>query len=127
MSRPTKDQNPEIETLRRDNESLRAQLEEFRESHEVLCAVRHGEVDALVVSSPEGDRIFTLESAEQPYRLLIEQMQEAAVTLGPEGTIQYANRALAQMLQWPLEQVIGSAVKDHIAAADQPALAALLV
>ena len=68
--------------LREENESLRAQLEEARET---LRAIREGEVDALVVSTPEGERVFTLQGGEHPYRALIEQMREGAATLTPEG------------------------------------------
>ncbi len=61
---------------------LRAQL---AESQETLCAIRKGEVDALVVSTPEGQQIFTLRGADQTYRTIIEQMQEGAVTLTEDG------------------------------------------
>src|SRR5512132_1701585 len=106
----------QIEAMRQENQLLRDQL---AESQEMLRAIREGEVDALVVSGKEGDRIYTLQSAEQPYRVLIEQMSEGAVTLVQDGTIQYANRAFADMLGRPLEQVMGTAVKDYVAEGDR--------
>jgi len=54
-------------------EDLVAEIEELRErlleSEETLRAIREGEVDALLVSGEDGDRIFTLKGAESPYRL----------------------------------------------------------
>ena len=59
------------EKLQAENDALRAELEEARET---LAAIRSGNVDALVIDTPEGERIFTLQGAETAYRSLIEQM-----------------------------------------------------
>ena len=67
-------------------EHLKLRLEE---SESILRAIRNGEVDALVVNTPEGDQIFTLSGAEHPYRLMIEMMQEGAAILAANGTIFY--------------------------------------
>ena len=92
-----------LERTREDPEQeireLRAQL---AESQETLRAIREGEVDALVVSTPEGQRIFTLQSADQTYRTIIEQMQEGAVTyLNMKG--KHRNK-LKRELQFPLKE-----------------------
>ena len=59
----------------------------LQESEDTLDAIRRGEVDALVVGGPvEEHRVYTLQSADRPYRVLIEQIQEGAVTLGTDGT-----------------------------------------
>jgi PAS domain S-box-containing protein len=108
---------------REDNESLRAQLEELRET---LAAIQNGAVDALVVDSPDGQRVYTLEGAEYVYRTLIERMQEGAVILTPGGTIDYCNRRFAELIHMPLEKVVGRPFVDWVDAADHPALAALL-
>ncbi|MCW3095135.1 MAG: signal transduction histidine kinase [Chthonomonadaceae bacterium] len=89
-------------------EALRRRL---AEAEETLYAIRHGEVDALLVSGPNGAQVFTLESAEQPYRVLIEQMQEGAVTLAADGTILYCNLRFAQMLRRPHEKLLASSVQ----------------
>jgi len=102
---------------------LRARLEE---AEETLRAIRHGEVDALLVSGPNGAQVFTLESAEQPYRILIEQMQEGAVTVSQEGLILYCNLRFAQMLRVPHEKVIASPVQSYIFPAQSAQFAALL-
>jgi PAS domain S-box-containing protein len=112
-----------LEKCREDNESLRAELEQVRET---LAAIQSGAVDALVVDTPDGQRVYTLEGAEYVYRTLIERMQEGAVILTPGGTIHYCNRRFAELIQMPLEKVVGRPFTDWIDAADHPALTALL-
>ncbi|MBT1072840.1 GAF domain-containing protein [Pelotalea chapellei] len=100
---------------------LLAEVEELRfrlqEAEETLHAIRSGAVDALVVSMPEGEQIFTLQGAEHPYRVLVETMNEGAATLSPEGTILYCNRRLSAMLGVPLENLIGSQLQSYVAPA----------
>ena len=83
-------------------------------------------MDALVVSGVGGEQIFTLKGAEHPYRVLIEDMNEGALTLTAEGVILYANRRFAEMLKTPLEKVIGSTIHTWIAPDSQGILQALL-
>ena len=109
--------------LAEENERLRARLEE---SEETLRAIRHGEVDALLVSGANGDQVFTLHSAEQPYRILIEQMQEGAVTLSAEGLILYCNLRFAGMLAIPHQKLLASSVYAHVSPEHARSFAALL-
>ncbi len=78
------------------------------EAEETLRAIRSGEVDSVVVGGKQGDRVFTLLGAEHAYRVLIESMNEGAVTLTRAGLILYANRCFAVMVGQPLEKVIGT-------------------
>ena len=78
------------------------------EAEEMLRAIRHGEIDALVVEGAGGNQVYTLHSAEEPYRNLVEQMQEGAVVLTSRGDILYANARFAALVGEPLESVIGS-------------------
>lgn len=104
-------------------EELRAELAEARET---LNAIQSGAVDALVIDSPDGQRIYTLDGAEQGYRTLIERMQDGAVMLDSEGTIQYCNGRFAQLLNVPLETVTGSALENWVSKSDGEVLKALL-
>jgi two-component system nitrate/nitrite sensor histidine kinase NarX len=106
-----------------ENAHLRVRL---NEAEDTLRAIRSGEVDALVVSSVEGDQIFTLKGAELPYRILIEDMNEGALTLAMDGVILYANRRFAAMLKTPLEKVIGSTIHTWVAPDNQDILQTLL-
>jgi hypothetical protein len=59
----------------RRNEELEAEVRELRirleEAEETLRAIQNNEVDALVIEGPEGQQVYTLQSAEQPYRTLM--------------------------------------------------------
>ena len=86
------------------------------EAEETLRAIRNGEVDALVVSdaSPEA-QVFTLSSADRPYRMFVENMRDGAATVSTSGIILYANRRLAELLECPLPRVMGSAIASLLA------------
>ena len=109
--------------LARENEELRHQL---REAEELIAAVRTGAVDALAIQGADGPRIFTLEGADHGYRTLIEQMNEGALLLSPEGTVMYCNGALAELLRCPLEEVLGSTATSFVPAAFQAYWAGLV-
>src|SRR4030042_3686938 len=88
------------------------------EAEETLRAIRSGEVDGLVVSTAGGDRVFTLTGAEHPYRVMLETMNEGAVTLASDGTILYCNQRFADIVKESLEEVIGSSIYQFISSTD---------
>src|SRR6185436_7910863 len=102
MSRPRtpSTSHPSIEEMQRQNAELQQRLDE---SLDTLRAIREGAIDALVV----GDRIYTLEGAERPYRLFVEEMQQAVATLTDDATIVYCNRQFADLVRIPHERIIG--------------------
>ena len=102
---------------------LRAQL---AVAEETLRAIRAGEVDTMVVASKQGDRVFTLDGAERTYRVLIESMNEGAVTVTSDKTILYANQCFARMVRSPLEQVIGSSFRRFLSVGDRSTLRPLM-
>jgi PAS domain-containing protein len=51
-------------------------------------------VDAIMVSGDKGEQVYSVSSAETPYRTFIEKMSEGAVTLTREGTILFCNQDL---------------------------------
>ena len=95
-------------------------------AEETLRAIRSGEVDTVMVEGKAGSQIFSLEGAEHGYRLLIESMNEGALTLTTDKTILYANQCFAKMVGCPLEQVIGGSFKEFLAPEDRQPLRALL-
>ena len=88
---------------RGSEKSLAGLRDQVAELEETLRAIRHGEVDAVLVSSPIGDQVFTLQGAEHPYRLMVETIDEGAATLSDDGTVLYANRSFAEIFDAPLE------------------------
>jgi hypothetical protein len=61
------------------------------EAEETLRAIRGGEVDAVITTEKKGRHVFTLEGAGHAYRVLIESMNEGALTLTADKTMLYAN------------------------------------
>jgi PAS domain S-box-containing protein len=104
-------------------EALRDRL---TETEETLEAIRNGDVDALVVAGPHGTQLYTLTGAADPYRVLVEEMNQGAATLSAEGVILYCNRHFAKLLQLPQESVIGSELHSFIIPAKRNVLAGLL-
>ena len=102
---------------------LRARL---AEAEETLRAIRNGEVDAMVGTGKNNGQVFTLQGAEHAYRMLIESMNEGALTLTTEETILFANHCFAKMVKCPLEQVMGTSFRRFLSAEDQLTLRALL-
>jgi PAS domain S-box-containing protein len=102
---------------------LRARL---AEAEETLRAIRSGEVDAVLGAGRRGDRVFTLEGAEHAYRVLIESMNEGALTLTADKTILYANQCFARMVKCPLEQVIGGSFRRFLSSEDRDGLRSLM-
>jgi len=96
------------------------------EAEETLRAIRSGEVDALVTAGRAGPQVFTLEGADHAYRMLIESMNEGALTLAVDKTILYANRCFARMVQCPLEQIMGGSFRRFLSKEDRAKLQPLL-
>src|SRR5689334_11471893 len=91
------------------------------EAEDTLNAIRNGTVDALVVRTPRGEQLFTLKGADQTYRVLVEGMNEGALTLR-RGIISYCNKRFAEMSGTPMEQVFGASVFDVLTAPGLPLL-----
>ncbi|HUE43365.1 MAG TPA: response regulator [Candidatus Sulfotelmatobacter sp.] len=100
--------------------------ERVNELEETLRAIRSGEVDAVVVSAPKGDQVFTLQGAEHPYRLLVETIDEGAATLSNDGTVLYSNRSFAAIFDAQLERFIGTSIENFVSGEYVDALRALI-
>jgi PAS domain S-box-containing protein len=102
------------EKLRADKleDSLKETKERLQELEEALEAIRNGTVDGLVRRTPSGNQIFMLKGSEQPYRELIEEMNEGAILLSDNDTILYCNQGFANLVDAPLERIIGRNIAD---------------
>jgi len=96
------------------------------ETEETLRAILSGEVDGLVVSTAEGARVFSLSGADHPYRIMVETMNEGAVTLASDGTILFCNQRFADIVNESLEKVIGASVYQYFSSTDLPLFKALI-
>ena len=104
-------------------QKLRARLDE---AEATLEAIRSGEVDAVVVSGPGGERTLAFEGATHPYHVLLNVMSDGAGLLDPDGTILFGNRRLAEMARVPLEGLRGSRFQEFVVPAERPSFEGLL-
>jgi PAS domain S-box-containing protein len=100
--------------------------ERLREAQEALESIRLGEVDAVVVGGPSGERIYTITNADRPYRLLVEQMKEGAVTLSAGGLILYCNEAFAALVGNRAGQISGTSIQQYVLTTDVGPVESLL-
>jgi signal transduction histidine kinase len=101
--------------------------ERLAEAEEMLRAIREGEIDAFVVEDPGGSKVYTLHSADEPYRILVEQMQEGAVVLTSRGSILYSNTCFAALVGEPIEAVVGSPFDRFVGESDRREFESLLL
>jgi PAS domain S-box-containing protein len=97
-----------------DNNGIPELQRRLEEAEETLRAIRQGEVDALVIDGPKGEVIYTLTSADYPYRLMIDEMNEGAVSVSPDSYILYGNRNFAGILGLTESKASGVPFGDFI-------------
>ncbi|MGE5378729.1 MAG: PAS domain S-box protein [Bacteroidota bacterium] len=110
---PRKKQQVPDETV-----ELRKQL---TETEETLDAIRQYLVDAFVIRKADGEQVVTLTDANFPYRMMVESMNEGAITLIPDGTIFYCNPCFANMIHMETDKLIGTRFRDLIPPEEQTA------
>ncbi len=112
-----------IDALQRENGELRQRLED---AEGIVRAISKNEVDAFVVEREGEDHILVLDGVDQPYRLLIERMQQGAAVLGSDGSFIYCNRRLGDLLGVSPAELVGRPFSDHVGTSDREHLAGLL-
>jgi len=101
-----------VEDLSDRIRELESRLEE---AEQLIEAIKNGHVDAFAISMNGGDReIYTIESSDYAYRLLIEECGEGAINVTEDGIIVYSNRYFCQLLDLPYEHVAGKSITDFI-------------
>jgi len=114
---------PEASESGLDVAALLARLEE---AESTLSAIRNGHIEALVVSSLDGPKVYALEGSEHRYRRLVETMNEGALLVSVAGVVLYSNAAFAEMVAAPLERVIGRTLSEFVVHRQEHLLSALL-
>jgi PAS domain S-box-containing protein len=117
---------PEIERRRRRPSLIGELRRRLQEAEDTITAIREGHVEALVVEGPEGERVYTLRNADQPYRLMVEQMREGALTLAADGTVLYCNQRFAELVGHPAERIAGRGLAHFLHDEEAPTLARVL-
>jgi PAS domain S-box-containing protein len=122
MNKPKKANRTNAELLA-EIERLKARLDE---AEQTLDAIRTGQVDAVVVTGPQGEQVFSLTGVEHVYRVIIEAMNEGALTMDLGGYILFCNRRFCEMMRTPMEAIVGKRLSSFAAPPQQPAIRALV-
>lgn len=100
-----------LEDLQKKIQSLEERL---ADSEQLIDAIRAGEVDAFAVNENNHSEVFTLQSGDYAYRVLIEEIGEGAVNISEDGLIVYTNSSFVELLGVPYEKVIGRFIREFI-------------
>jgi PAS domain S-box-containing protein len=111
------------EVSERGMTELRGQIDYLQQA---LAAISGGGVDAVVMGEPEQEQVYTLTSADRPYRVIVERMGEGAATVSERGVILFANPQLAAFLGVDRDTMIGRDIVDYVSDIQRSALQALL-
>ncbi|WP_309845995.1 ATP-binding protein [Flavobacterium sp. 2755] len=106
-----------MEVKKRNIESLLAEIESLKEelfeSNSIVNAIKQGDVDALVVSNNGVPELYSLETADYTYRLLIEKFRQGALSISRNGLILYCNDYFSELVGIPSEQIIGTYLNEY--------------
>ncbi|MGB8651486.1 MAG: EAL domain-containing protein [Mycobacteriales bacterium] len=103
--------------------ALRRQIDDLEAA---LTAIRSGGVDAVLMGGPEQEQLYTLASADRPYRVIVEEMGEGAATISESGVVLFVNRRLASLLDRDRGAVVGRGAAELVHSSGRAALAQLL-
>jgi PAS domain S-box-containing protein len=98
----------------------------LEQAEATIRAIYAGEVDAVVVNGPKGPQVYTLEGADHPYRVLVEQMREATVTLDRDLVVLYSNRQFGKIVGVAADSVAGSPFGHFLSPDDLSIVTALV-
>src|SRR5579872_2170671 len=84
------------------------------EALEAIDAIKTGSVDAFAIKKDGTPEVFTLQSLDYAYRVLIEKFGEGALNLTLQGLIIYSNSYFSRLIDIPNEKVTGSYIFDYI-------------
>lgn len=111
---------------RKRRDSAKKVRDRMEEAEATLEAIRTGQVDALVVSGPQGDQTLTIEGASHPYFVLLDAMGDGAVLLEPDGAILFGNRSFGEIAGAPIETLRGSSFQRLLVSAERASFEDLL-
>lgn len=98
-------------------DELRAEIaalkEELLESTSIVNAIKQGDVDALVVQNNGIPQLYSLETADYTYRLLIEKFKQGALSISRNGLILYCNDYFSRLAGYPSQVIIGTYINEY--------------
>lgn len=99
-------------------ENLLSLVEELKkrlgEAEQLIEAIKAGEVDAFAVNKNNQPEVFTLQSGDYTYRVLVENFSEGALNLSEDGLIVYSNTSFHEILKLSYQKIIGKNILEFI-------------
>ena len=105
------DASEKAENYKDEIRRLKEQLEEYKD---LIDAIRNGGVDALAIYKNGKPDIYTLETTDFVYRVLVENFGESALNLNETGMIVYANSAFENLVGIPGRSIIGAQLESFV-------------
>ena len=93
----------------------------------VIEGIRRGGVDAVLVGEPGDEHIYPLAGSQGPFRVIVEHMNQGALTVSPRQVILFANRRFGEMVGLPSSAIVGKPISTFLDASSRAAVAELLV
>lgn len=84
------------------------------EANSIIASIKEGEIDALVVHQNGKPQVYSLESADYTYRILIEKSGEGALSIADNGLILYCNDYFSKLIGIQSTKIIGTFFEDYI-------------
>lgn len=106
-----KEQEKNISQLLSEIEELKNQL---FEANGIIDSIKGGEIDALVVHQQGKPQVYSLESADYTYRILIEKFGEGALSIADNGLILYCNDYFSKLIGLKSAKIIGTFFEEDI-------------
>jgi PAS domain S-box-containing protein len=104
------DKDLHIAHLLQENEALKSKL---FDATNIIDAIKEGEIDALVVHADGVPQIYSIESADYTYRILIEKFSEGALSITHDGLILYSNDYFSQLTGISSEDITGTNIDAY--------------
>ena len=92
----------------------------------LIETIRHGGVDAVLVGEPGAEQVYPLAGAQGPFKLIVENMGQGALTVSPRHVILFANRRFGEMVGLPPGSIVGKPIATFLDASSRTAVTDLL-
>lgn len=106
--------------LRGEIEKLRDRIRQLEDLEETITAIQNGDAEALIISSSQGPRIFTLaesESESSKFRGdILTQISDAVIALNSQSRITYFNAAAEILYGVKSSEILGRRAEEVLGA-----------
>ncbi|RRJ92582.1 sensor histidine kinase [Flavobacterium macacae] len=108
-----------MKETQKNTDHLLSEIEELKsqlfEANSIIDSIKQGEIDALVVHKEGKAQVYSLESADYTYRILIEKFGEGALSIADNGMILYCNDYFSKLIGLKPTKIIGTFFEDYVA------------